>query len=382
MFTHILVPLDGSALAECVIPHVISLAAALDARVSILHVLERPNQPGSPPINNPARTAIHLDRDYATPPVDPVKWHLKKHDAVIYLDQIAARFQTAGLKVEKNLLEGPAAECIINFANNNQVDLIILSTHGASGLSMWNVSSVVQKIILRANKSTLLVRAYETESAPQDLRKTELPQEIRYSRLFIGLDCSARAELVLPVAIRLAERTKANLIIGTVVQNPEIVNRLPVSKEDSEMIARISERNQLAAAHYLYQVQAQLANPSDHPGQPSESAGQASSGGSAWMGAVHTDARIGVKTKLVVSDSQIAALHTMVEEEKADMVMLVAHGHSGEPGGAFRGRWPYGSVATSFIAYGTTSLLIVQDLSEIDRPASSPENPISEIQGR
>lgn len=47
----------------------------------------------------------------------------------------------------------------------------------------------------------------------------------------------------------------------------------------------------------------------------------------------------------------------MVEQQDADLVMLVAHGRSGG------GRWPYGSVATSFIAYGTTSLMIMQDLS-------------------
>jgi nucleotide-binding universal stress UspA family protein len=303
MFTHILVPMDGSALAECVIPHVISIARAFDAKVTLLHVLEPPHETGS------------------LQPVNPIKWHLRKNEAGIYLEQIGAQFQQIGIKVEKAIQEGPAATCIINHANNIRADFIILSTHGSSGLSMWNVSSVVQKIILSANKSTLLVRA----------QKTTLNnlQEIHYERLFVGLDCSARAELALPVANCLAERYKSILTIGTVVQKPQILNRLPVSDDDASIIARIAERNHKAAAHYLSQLQAQLS-------------------------------LTGVKitTKLIVSENQISALHNMVEEEKADMVMLVAHGHSGEE------RWPYGSVATSFIAYGTTSLLIVQDLSE------------------
>lgn len=320
MFTHILVPLDGSTLAECVMPHVMSLAIALDAHVTLLHVLERP-------------------RDTAPfQPIDPLKWHLKKNEAGIYLDHIVAYLEQAGLNVEKTIQEGPAAECIINYANNNQVNLIALSTHGSSGMSMWNVSSVVQKTILRANKSTLLVRACE--------KVVKKPQEIRYHRLFIGLDCSARAELVLPVAIRLASRYNASLIIGTVIQKPEIVNRLPVSEEDAGLVTQVAERNYKAAAHYLSQIHAQLAQTG-----------------------------LGIKTRLVVSDSQIAALHNMVEEEKADMVMLVAHGHSGE------GRWSYGSVAASFIAYGTTSLLIVQDLSESDLKISQKEIISIEIQG-
>jgi nucleotide-binding universal stress UspA family protein len=320
MFAHILVPLDGSALAECVIPHAISMAVALDARVTLLHVLEHPRDTGS------------------LQPVDPLKWHLKKNETGFYLEQIMTRFRKAGLKVEKAIQEGPAAECIVNHANNNQVDLIILSTHGSSGMSMWSVSSVVQKIILGANKSTLLVRAHEPALIGS--------QEAHYNRLFVGLDCSARAELALPVAIRLANRYKANLIIGTVVQKPEIVNRLPVSEEDAGMIARVAERNHKAVAHYLNQLQAQL-----------------------------SQTGISLTTKLVVSENQISALHNMVEEEKADMVMLVAHGHSGE------GRRPYGSVATSFIAYGISSLLIIQDLSESDLKTLKKETATFETQG-
>ena len=321
MFTHILVPLDGSILAECVVPHAISLAATLETRVTLLHVLEQPRETG--PLQ----------------PIDPVKWHLKKHDAGVYLDGIEACFQKAGLKVEKSIQDGTAAERIIDYANNNQVDLIVLSTHGASGLSIWNMSSVVQKIILRANKSTLLVRPHPSPPASAS-------QEIRYNRLFIGLDGSARAELILPVAIRIANRYKSKLVIGTVVQKPEIMNRLPISKEDAQMIDQIVERNQKASAHYLEQLLAQLSQ---------------------------TD--IEIKTRLIVSENKTAALHNMVETENADMVLLVAHGHSG------LGRWPYGSVATSFIDYGSTSLLIIQDLPEGDFKTINTDMATIENQG-
>jgi len=200
------------------------------------------------------------------------------------------------------------------------------------------VSSVVQKIILCANKSILLVRA-------QEMTPLE-PQKTRYARLFIGLDCSARAELALPVAVRLANRYKARLTVGTVVQKPEIFNRLPISEEDAKMIDLVTEHNHKAAAHYLEQLQAQL-----------------------------SQTGVGLTTRLLVSENQISALHNLVEEEKTDMLMLVAHGHSGEE------RWPYGSVANSFIAHGTTSLLIIQDLSESELKISKRETATLETQG-
>ena len=320
MFRNILIPLDGSSLAECVFPHAMSLSAALEARATLLHVMERPRDTGS------------------LQPVDPLRWVLKKHEANVYLERLSARFEEAGIKVEHTIQEGPPAECIITFANQTGIDLIALSTHGSSGLSSWNVSSVVQKIILRANRSVLLVRAYQLPG--------ENIETIRYRRIFVGLDCSARAELVLPVAIRLAQHHQARLILGTVIQKPDIVSRLPLSHEDASMVERITERNYKAAAHYLDQIQIQLAS-----------------------------SKLELKTHLEVSDNTIRSLHNMVEDEKADLVMMVAHGRSAE------GRWPYGSVTTSFIAHGTTSLFIMQDLSDNDIQQTMAEQAMLNAQG-
>ena len=320
MFRNILVPLDGSTLAECVLPHAISLSTALEAHTILLHVLERPRDTG------------------ALQPIDPLRWVLKKHEAEGYLKRLAVRFMEDGLKVEYALQEGPPAECIINHANLTDVDLIALSTHGSSGLSGWNVSSVVQKIILRANKSILLVRAYQ----PPD----EVVEQIHYRRIFVGLDSSARAELVLPVAVRLAQYYKASLTLGTVVQKPDIVSRLPLSQEDALMVERITKRNQKASSHYLEQVRAQL-----------------------------SPTGIEVETRLETSTNTLSCLHNMVQEEKADLVMLVAHGRSAD------GRWPYGSVTTSFIAYGSTSLFIMQDLSDNDIQQTMAEQAMLKAQG-
>jgi nucleotide-binding universal stress UspA family protein len=112
------------------------------------------------------------------------------------------------------------------------------------------------------------------------------------------------------------------------------------------MVERITERNYKAASHYLDQIQMQLS----------------SSG-------------LELKTHLEVNDNVIRSLHNMAEEEEADLVMLVAHGRSAE------GRWPYGSVTTSFIAYGNTSLFIMQDLSDSDIQRTMAEQAMLNAQG-
>jgi nucleotide-binding universal stress UspA family protein len=188
---------------------------------------------------------------------------------------------------------------------------------GQSGLSGWNIGSIAQKIMMRSAKSILLAyRSYITDSVP-----------IYYKRLFIGLDCSTRAEYGLPIALRLAQAYHAQLVLGTVIQKPELVNHFLLADE-LELATRIANQNYRVARHYLEQLCSQVLLLGIEP-----------------------------QLRLVISNNVASALHDMVELEDPDLVMLVAHGQSG----GFR--WPYGSRATSFMTIGTTTLLIVQDLA-------------------
>lgn len=320
MFRHLLVPLDGSALAECVLPHVAPLASALNARVSLLQVLELPREMGVKQV------------------VDPVEWHLKKIEAQNYLERVASRLESSRLEIRKEVLEGSPADIIIDYADSHNVDLIILSTHGRSGLSGWNVSSVVQKIVLRCCRSIFLVRAYRT--APTDVA------EVHYQRMFVGVDCSARADYVLPFAVRLAQYYKARLTLGTVIERPVMLQRAPLSEEDIALVEGVAEKNRQWATHYLTQLQTQFSMEG-----------------------------VDVQTRLVVSDNATDSLHAMAEEEQADLVLLGAHGMGGVS------RYPYGSMATSFIAFGTTSLMIMQDLSGQEFQKTQAELATQQVKG-
>jgi nucleotide-binding universal stress UspA family protein len=321
MINHVLVPLDGSTLAECVLPHVIAIAPVSNARVTLLHVMQQP-QAGR-----------------GTDAVDPIEWHLQKQNSEKYLDQIVSQLSNSGLLgVERVILEGNPADTIIDYARANSVDLIVLSTHGQSGLSGWNVSSVVQKILLRSYRSTLLVRAYVASSAGVT--------KIRYKRLFLGMDGSPRSEFVLPFAIGLAQFHKSQLILETVVEKPHSLSRFPLSKEEEELVNQIVEKNYQSASRYLEQLQAQFSQKD-----------------------------LKLKAHVSVGENAIAVLHDMAEESNADLVLLAAHGYSGEK------RWPYGSVTSSFIAYGNTSLLILQDLPEEEIHQTRAEMAIRQHQG-
>lgn len=305
MIEHILVPLDGSSLAECVLPHVVAVARACGSRVTLLQVLERP------PASGPVRF------------VDPLRWYISEAEARAYLDGWAGRLQEAGLQVQSVLLEGQAAERIIEFARAEAAGLIILSSHGRSGLSGWNVSSIVQKIILRAYVPAMLVRAYQP--GPTEL------MGLRYQRLLLPLDGSQRAECALPLATHLARFHRAELLLVHVVSRPAMPRQLTVAQEDIELADRIMERNRIEALRYLEQLRPQQ--------------------------------DVDVRTRLLVGDHVAVILHDLVEEENVDLVVLSAHGYSGGT------RWPYGSMAVNFIGYGTTPLLIMQDLSpdEVER---------------
>jgi nucleotide-binding universal stress UspA family protein len=317
MFEHILVPLDGSRLAECVLPHAVALAQAFEARVTLLQAVERSRATG-------------LSRA-----IDPLSWRMRKAEADAYLHEVVARLQEVDLKTERVLLEGQAAERILTFAHDHDVSLILLSSHGRSGLSEWNISGVVQKVIRRAYMPVMIVRAYQP--AASDLTG------LRYQRLLVPLDGSQRAEIVLPLATTLAHFYKCQLLLAHVVRRPEVPRRAPLTQEEIELMERLTELNQLEATRYLEDLQSRLS--------------------------------FDVQTHLLVSGDTTATLHRLVAQENVDLVVLSAHGYTS---GAQR---PYGSVALNLITYGATPLLIVQDFSQEEVKRTQAEMAARERKG-
>jgi nucleotide-binding universal stress UspA family protein len=109
MFDHILVPMDGSPLAECVLPHVVALSNAFTAQTTLLQVLGQPETGGQF--------------------VDPLSWQMKKVEAQNYLEGIYQKLRDVNIQSDYQLVDGQAANSIIDFAHNNQVNLIVRSSN-------------------------------------------------------------------------------------------------------------------------------------------------------------------------------------------------------------------------------------------------------------
>lgn len=302
MSSHILVPLDQSQLAECVLPHLLRIAPLIHARVTLLHVLE-------PPLETSSRQLAA-----------PQEWHLRKQEAQQYLDLISRRLShNAILSLSAVVLEGDPAGCLVDYAKENDATLIILSTHGNGGLSRWNVSSTAQKIIQNAYTSTLLVRAQ---------KKVVQDAPYAYTQLFVALDGSARAEYILPFAVNLARANNASLQIGIIIPKPHLLGRFSPSEQEAALVNRLVERNRCAVLAYFESLKEQL-----------------------------TSQGVQVEPHLAVCESVRAGLHEMVEQLAPDLVLMVAHGDSNQTTLAF------GSVPASFITHGKVSCLILQDIS-------------------
>jgi len=302
MLERILVPLDGSSLAECVLPHVVAMARAFGSHVKLLRVLEDPYG------------------NEASGMVDVLDWNLKKAQVEAYLNGVSDRLEQVGVSVDYSVVEGKPATQIITFTRQHDIDLIVLSSHGRSGLSGWNVSSVVQKIILRAGASLLITRAYAPPSS--DLAA------LRYRKAMVPLDGSQRAEHVLPLAISLAQSCGCELLLAHAVQRPEMTRRRPLTEEEVGLADRVNELNRQEALNQLEYLQA-------------------------WL----SSSQIRVLIRVLTHSRAGEALHDLVTAEHVDLVILSAHGGSGKP------KRPYGNMAINFIVYGSTPLLIAQDVT-------------------
>jgi nucleotide-binding universal stress UspA family protein len=313
MFKRILLPLDSSKLAECVLPHLVAITRICEPEVLLLRISE--------PFGVTARMRM----------IDPVDWQIRKAEAESYLSDIATSLKNTGLRVSTNICDGRPAEQIIEIAHSWDADLILMSSHGQSGISPWNVSSVVQQVILRAHRSLMIIRAYHPITA--DLTG------LRYRKIFLPLDGSQRAEMPLVLTESLARAHSSEILAAHIVRQPELPRRTSASQEDLLLVNQLTKRNRVEAIKYMEDLKSRIDMP--------------------------------IQTKLEVSPSISRSLHQISDENEVDLTIISAHGYSGDT------RWPFGSVGLGFIVYGSTSLLILQDL-----PTNAIEPTQAEIAAR
>ena len=147
MYDRIAVPLDGSPLAECVIPHIELLArVSSNCEVQLITVIE--------PIEVPTRGKIALTEE----DLKQIHAELEK-DARTYLEKVAQRLEREGIRTRPVIIQGKPAEGLIEYVHNNGIDLLLMATHGRSGLSKLFWGSIAEKVVRAVSVPVMLIKA-------------------------------------------------------------------------------------------------------------------------------------------------------------------------------------------------------------------------------
>lgn len=188
MFEHLLVPLDGSRLAEAALAAAAYLSRALGAQITLIHVIER----GAP-------EEIHGEQHLT----DPVQ-------ASAYLAEVAARAFSPSMRVEQHVHTAEVrdvARSIVEHADELGPDLVVMCTHGQGGLRTWLLGSIAQQVISLGVTPVLLIQPDGVAATP----------DFACRRLLVPLDGNPDHEQGLGVAATLARVCAADLHLLTAI---------------------------------------------------------------------------------------------------------------------------------------------------------------------
>jgi len=177
VYERILGPLDGSELAEGALHYAETLARRCNSEAILFSVCT------------------------------PGEWMQRPLKA--YLESRARELESSGVQASAKVVQGSPAIEILNFAENNDIGLIIISSHGRTGPTLWVLGTVANKVLRRSRVCTLLVRSGRSEkvAADKELRKILLP-----------LDGSQFAESSIPYVENLAKGPGNEVVLLSVIE--------------------------------------------------------------------------------------------------------------------------------------------------------------------
>ncbi|MCW5850592.1 MAG: universal stress protein [Anaerolineae bacterium] len=215
MYQTLLVPLDGSKLAERAVPVAAQLAQAVQARLVLLQAI-----------------GVHVA------------------EARTYLGEIAIGLRARGLHVDTVVAPEPAAEAIVSFISTRPVDMVIMSTHGRSGLGRAVFGSVAEAVLTHSHVPILLLRS--AKDVP-DFAPAVHP------RILVPLDGSHFAVAALPHAAALAKALDGTLVLTEVCLEPIDMSIWNANtRQLLNDIEHIHQRERRHAQGYLGHLQAQF----------------------------------------------------------------------------------------------------------------------------
>lgn len=311
MKKQILVPLDGSQLAEMILPHAAAYARANACTLDLLHVV-------SPP------TAINSSAWSMAPSVEIWReWENEVESGKHYIEVIADRVRKLGIEARTFVMEADPAICIVSFAlDHPEVVLVAMSTHGRSGIKRLVLGSVAEQV-LHSSPVPLLVLHPSHEK--DILNNIQVPE---YSSILVPLDGSEFAVQALLQAKTLAHKLDASLtLVSAVADGPlgiELNNIIDVPDEwTPEMEAQ---------ADYLKDIVQEL-----------------------------KDEQIPVQAVLEYGPPAEGILR-VVDNTNTDLIVMSTHGRSG------LSRFWLGSIAMKVVRNARCPVLMVRALERVKDP--------------
>jgi nucleotide-binding universal stress UspA family protein len=243
--------------------------------------------------------------------VDPLEWHIRKVETTTDIDRIADTLRKDGIDVKTELTESDDPVDIVDYADQHAVDLILVVRR------INNVNDMMYTMLKHSNIPIItLHQDYELDFGE--------PVDECFNRVMVPLDGSQRAESALTTARVIAQLCKSELVLAHVVQKPEMPRRAPLSDHDQRLSEEVVEANQKQAKRYLEQLAERLDAP--------------------------------VKIQITVHSSVISGLQSLIDQEKPDVVVLSAHGYTGDP------QQPCGHITQRFVGSSHIPVITVQDL--------------------
>ncbi len=301
MVSRILVPLDGSLLAEQALACAGALARGLPAELILFRAIWIP-----PDI-------LEL-LDESTVELNAILAQLAG-EANDYLGALEEQLRDTGLDASSVVRQGPAAEAILDYAGQANVGQIVMATHGYSGIKRWTHGSVAERVLQATRVPLLLVRADEREVT------RGWQQPARCHRMLVPLDGSPTAEQILPTLAPVARAMGAELIL---FQVPIAYSTGSMTGEWYLPVQGVLETAEEDAQAYLTAVAGRLAEQ-------------------------------GVDVVTATSCGSVAnCIIEFAEANQVDLIAMCTHGRTG------LARWALGSVADRVLRAGTTPILLVR----------------------
>jgi len=305
VFKRMLVPLDGSELAEVAFTYAKNLACSLrGTEVILLHVYS-PEESGLVPKH----------RAYIEQAADTIGRQSER------VQETGVQSRARAIKALGGLAMGNPAEEILRYADMNDIDLILMATHGRSGISRWATGSVAYKVLRASKVPVWLVRAGIAEEIIED----KLPSRT----ILIPLDGSKLAESVLPHVEALAKQWadgKVEVVLLRVCQPPVVSSDYPSDMPLSweEHVELETAKCKLVAGPYLAEIEKRL-----------KEAGLK----------VHQEVPLGKPAEAIIDYAL---------SNRVSLIAMITHGRSGIS------RWAYGSVAEEVMLGAFTPVLLVK----------------------